>query len=306
MYSKMAEISLKLDKADFAVNGYEVDKRKYPRQGPKEPSTSRRTTMIADDAFMIDLSEEESDSSNSNAEIVQLGQEGIGNQLLSLESSDKEEEEAESQGHSVPLQGSRLGVVDVDDDENEDLARARLQATPRKLFVSTSQPSPSERRPESRPSFSTPLPPPNQPSPRKSRHIAESVDRHRPSAADDPEMPQLLASQASVSESTNPPVNMAQMLMNFMQQMQQNQQASDTRNMEIMEVHQLETESKLEQQRRDMDLCLEQQRKDMATIAEKIVENVVNQVPLIVQNASIVLGSVLNVAPLQLKGPSSS
>ena len=76
--------------------------------------------------------------------------------------------------------------------------------------------------------------------------------------------------------------------------------------MEIMEVHRLETESRLEQQRRDMDMRLEQQRKDMATIAEKTVENVVNQVPLIVQNALIGLGSVLNVAPLQLKGPSSS
>ena len=216
MYSKMAEIGLKLNKADFAINEYEVDKRKYPRQGPKEPSTSGRTTMIADDAFMIDLSKEESDISDPNAKIIQLGQEGTGNQLVSLESSNEKEEEAESQGHSVPLQGSQLGVVDVDDDENEDLARARLQATPRKLFVSTSQPSPSERRPESRPSFSTPLPPPNQPSPRKSRRIVESVDRCRPSATDDPEMPQLLASQASVSKSTDPPVNMAQMLMNFM------------------------------------------------------------------------------------------
>ena len=55
-----------------------------------------------------------------------------------------------------------------------------------------------------------------------------------------------------------------------------------------------------------MDLHLEQQRKDMATIAEKTVENVVNQVPLIVQNALLGLGSVLNIAPFQLKGPASS
>ena len=44
----------------------------------------------------------------------------------------------------------------------------------------------------------------------------------------------------------------------------------------------------------------------MATIAEKIVQNVVNQVPLIVHNALLGLELVLNVAPLQLKGPASS
>ena len=44
---------------------------------------------------------------------------------------------------------------------------------------------------------------------------------------------------------------------------------------------------------------------DMATISKMIVQNVVNQVPLIVQNALLRLGSVLNVAPFQLKGPAS-
>ena len=115
--------------------------------------------MKADDALTIDLSKEESDSSDQDAEFVQLGQENTGVQLVSLEASDEEEEEAQSEGQSVPLIGSRLGVVNVNEDENGDLARARLQVTPRKLFVFMSQPSPSERRPESRPSFSTPLPP---------------------------------------------------------------------------------------------------------------------------------------------------
>jgi hypothetical protein len=32
----MTEKRLKLDKADFVVNGYEVDKEKYPRQLDKE------------------------------------------------------------------------------------------------------------------------------------------------------------------------------------------------------------------------------------------------------------------------------
>ena len=55
----------------------------------------------------------------------------------------------------------------------------------------------------------------------------------------------------------------------------------------------------------DMYLHMEQQQKDMATIAEKTVQNMVNQIPLIVHNALLGLGSVLNVIPLQLKGLTS-
>ena len=130
MYSKMAEMRLELDKADFTVNGYEVDKRKYPRQGPKEPSTSRRKKMKADNALTIDLSEEESDDDNEGDELLQLGQDNTAVDLVSLETSDEDEEEAHLERQSVPLVGSRLGVVNVDEDENEDLARARLQTIP--------------------------------------------------------------------------------------------------------------------------------------------------------------------------------
>ena len=94
--------------------------------------------MKVDDALMIDLSEEESNNSNQDDKSVQLGQEDTAIQLVSLEASDNEEEEAHLEGQSVLLMGSKLGVVNVDKDENEDLTRARLQATPRKLFVSTS------------------------------------------------------------------------------------------------------------------------------------------------------------------------
>ena len=94
--------------------------------------------MKADDALTIDLSEEESDGSDQDAKFIQLGQEDTGVQLVSLEASDEEAEEAQAEGHSVPLIGSWLGVVNVNEDENEELARARLQATPWKLFVSTS------------------------------------------------------------------------------------------------------------------------------------------------------------------------
>ena len=45
MHSRMAEMGLELDKANFVVSGYEVDERKNPRQGPKEPSTSGKQAM---------------------------------------------------------------------------------------------------------------------------------------------------------------------------------------------------------------------------------------------------------------------
>ena len=72
-YSHMTEKGLELDKADFAINGYEVDKVKYPQQGCKEPSSSDRKKIKMDDTMMIDLSEEESDDDNDDDKLVQLG-----------------------------------------------------------------------------------------------------------------------------------------------------------------------------------------------------------------------------------------
>jgi hypothetical protein len=51
---------------------------------------------------------------------------------------------------------------------------------------------------------------------------------------------------------------------------------------------------------------MDQQRKDMAIMHEKSVQTMMNQVPVIVHNALLGVGGVMNVAPLQLKGPSSS
>ena len=173
MYSKMAEIGMELDKADFAVNGYEVDERKYPRQGPKEPSTSGAKKMKVDDTLMIDLSEEESSDSDANSGFLDLG-DGIrvGDPVL-LGASDGKGEQ--SQGHSIPLVGSRLGVVNADEDENEDLARARLDATPWRLFTLSSQQTPSDHRQEGGPSFSSPLPPLNRPAPRRSNALQKML-----------------------------------------------------------------------------------------------------------------------------------
>ena len=82
--------------------------------------------MKAGDALTIGLSEEESDDVNNGDDLLQLGQDNTVVEPVSLEASDDEEEEAHSEGQSVPLVGSWLGVVNVDEDENEDLARARL------------------------------------------------------------------------------------------------------------------------------------------------------------------------------------
>ena len=126
MYSKMAKMGLELDKADFIVNRYEVDKRKYPRQEPKEPSMSGRKKMRVGDALTIDLFEEESDDVNDGDNLLQLGQVNTAVEPVSLEASNDKEEEAHLEGQSVPLVGSPLGVVNVDEDKYEDLARARL------------------------------------------------------------------------------------------------------------------------------------------------------------------------------------
>ena len=44
----------------------------------------------------------------------------------------------------------------------------------------------------------------------------------------------------------------------------------------------------------------------MATMHNKTMLNVINQVPLIVYNAFLGIGGVMNVIPLQLKGSASS
>ena len=132
---------------------------------------SSRKKMKAGDALTIDLSEEEFDDVNDDDDLLQLGHDNTTVEPVSLEASNDEEKEAHSEGQSVLPVGFRFGVINVDEDENEDLARARLQATPRKLFVSTSQPSPSDRTWESRPSISTSLPPLNPPSPHKNNTL---------------------------------------------------------------------------------------------------------------------------------------
>ena len=99
---------------------------KYPQHRSKEPSSSGRGKMKRDDAMIIDLSEGESDNDIDDDNLVQLGQENIVVELLSLESSDDKDEEAHSKVQSVSYIGSRLGGMSIGEEENEELARARL------------------------------------------------------------------------------------------------------------------------------------------------------------------------------------
>ena len=161
--------------------------------------------------------------------------------------------------------------MNVGEEENEELTRVRLQATPRKLFVSTSLPSPSDPRRESWPLFSLPLPPLNPSNMWRSKRIAKSEDRHRQRAMDDLDTPMLIASQASMSESPNLVANMNMIMLGMLQKMQESQEASNKRNLDMLEQHRLDMEMRLEQQHKDMDICIEQQQKDMVTMHDKTV-----------------------------------
>jgi hypothetical protein len=297
----MTEKALLLDKADFAVNGYEVDEDRYPRQPDKVASSSGNARMRADDAMTLVLPEETSDDDDDSP----IGDEDATPNLDAIDLSDDDDDKGHSEEQSIPLVGSRLGAATVTEEENEELARARGQATPRKLFDSISQPGSSNLRRESRPSLSSPSLPPNPTRTRRSKRIADAEDQRRQRVQDDGDAPMVVPSQASVSESPNPATDVNLIMLNMLQKMQENQEASNKRNMDMLEQHRLDTEMRMEQQRKDMDIRMDQQQKDMAIMHEKSVQTKMNQVPIIVHNALLGVGGVMNVAPLQLKGPSS-
>ena len=87
--------------------------------------------MKVDDAMTIDLSVDKSDDAYEEEGVVQLGQEGSAVELVSLETSSEEEEEAKSEGQEIPLKGSTLGGANFDEEEPEEIARARLALLPR-------------------------------------------------------------------------------------------------------------------------------------------------------------------------------
>jgi hypothetical protein len=65
-FSRMTEKALLLDKADFAVNGYEVDENRYPRQPDKVASSSGNARMRADDTMTLVLPEDTSDDDDDS------------------------------------------------------------------------------------------------------------------------------------------------------------------------------------------------------------------------------------------------
>jgi hypothetical protein len=153
----MIEKALLLDKADFAVNRYEVDEDRYPRQLDKVASSSGNARMRADDTMTLILPEETSDDDDD----VPMGDKDATPNPNAIDLSDDDDDKGHSEEQSIPLVGSRLGAATVTEEENEELARARGQATPRKLFDSLNQPSSSNLRRESWPSLSLPSLPPN-------------------------------------------------------------------------------------------------------------------------------------------------
>ena len=220
--------------------------------------------------------------------------------LVSSDTSSGDDDEANAEGNEVPLEGSMLAGINYDGEDPMDLARARLAATPRMLFPSTSQPGSSDPEHQRRPSFSSPPIPPVM---RRSKRIADFVDRRREIGTDEPETPLLVASQASVSASPSPALDMQQMMLTFMAEMRANREADQKMNMDMLEKQRLDNESRLDEQRKDMLLRLDQQRQDMISISQETIKAVVNQVPNMVQSA---LAGVMNVAPLQLKQPTTS
>lgn len=78
-FSQITEKGLELDKANFAVNGYKVDKEQYLRQTDKDESSSGKAKIKADEVLAVDLSEEDMD----NEDMVPLGDR---NAILNLDS----------------------------------------------------------------------------------------------------------------------------------------------------------------------------------------------------------------------------
>jgi hypothetical protein len=66
----------------------------------------------------------------------------------------------------------------------------------------------------------------------------------------------IVASQASVSESQDPPADNVNLMM--LETMHKNQEASNKRNIDLLEQHRMDMEVRMEQQWKDMDMRMEQ------------------------------------------------
>lgn len=90
-----------------------MEKEQYPRHLDKAASLSGKTKMKADEVITDVLFDEDM----NNKDIVSLE--------LDVQDSTNKEEEGNSEGQSILLVGSWLGVVNVKEEETEELAGAR-------------------------------------------------------------------------------------------------------------------------------------------------------------------------------------
>ena len=86
----MTEKGLELDKVDFAINGYEVDKLKYLQHPDKDASLSRKGKIKADEVMTVDLSDKDMD----DEDVVLFGDKNA--ILVPQESSDNNNDEGNS------------------------------------------------------------------------------------------------------------------------------------------------------------------------------------------------------------------
>jgi hypothetical protein len=77
--------------------------------------------MKANEVMTVDLSDKDTD----DEDVVPLGYNNAPLEPDAQESNDEEEDEGNSEGQSIPLIGSGLGVVSIGEEENEELARVR-------------------------------------------------------------------------------------------------------------------------------------------------------------------------------------
>ena len=162
-------------------------------------SLSSKAKMKADEVMIVDLSKEDMD----NEDVVPLGDENTTLDPDAQQSSDNDNDKGNLEGQIIPFIGLWLGIVSVREEENEELARVRGQATPQKLFNSSSQPSPSDLWQESCNSLSSPSLLSNPSRSRRVKCLVDSDNMCRERVLDDVDAPMIFALQASISESQN-------------------------------------------------------------------------------------------------------
>jgi hypothetical protein len=133
----MIEKGLMLDKRDFAKKGYEIDEDQLPRNPRKTAFSSGRGKQNID---VIMLDNDSDKNTEIKGEAIVLGDDAHNFDAVMEERRDDEELEECTRDDLIPLVGIQLGGIAIGDENSEELARARHQATPQKLFNNQSSP----------------------------------------------------------------------------------------------------------------------------------------------------------------------